>query len=464
MASVERECEAVVIGAGYAGLHAARQLARAGVDVLVLEARDRVGGRVWTETTPSGAVIDQGGQWIGPGQHLLQSLADEFGVATFPTFSSGLGVEWRDGQRTTYSGLVPTSDPKAAADGVEAIFELDLASREVPLDAPWQARDAAGLDEQTLGSWLSANVGPTGARAVIATATKAIFGAEPGELSLLFTLFYLHAGGGFMNLSRTTGGAQERRFTGGAQQMALRLANELGERVVLSAPAVAVDLHDDGVLVRVECEDDDTDGWSRWGVRARRAIVAMAPVMAARLRWSPALPPARDQLVQRAPMGSVTKIHAVYDRPFWRDDGLNGQVVSDDGALRVTFDDSPEDASIGVLVGFVAGHECRVLDAAPEAERNATVRQDLARYFGERAGRPLEFVEQRWSAEAYTRGGPVTVFSPGLLTGFGPALRAPVGPVHWAGTETAPEWCGYIDGALSSGARAAGEVLAALGR
>jgi monoamine oxidase len=212
----------VVIGAGYAGLHAARHLARAGVDVLVLEARDRVGGRVWTESTSSGAVIDQGGQWIGPGQHLLQSLADEFGVGTFPTYTTGQVVEWRDGRRNIYSGLVPTSDPKAAADGVEAIFELDLASQEVPLDAPWEARDALGLDEQTLGSWLTANVAPAGARAMIATAAKSIFGAEPGELSLLFTLFYLHAGGGFMNLSRTTGGAQERRFTGGAPCSLLR--------------------------------------------------------------------------------------------------------------------------------------------------------------------------------------------------------------------------------------------------
>ena len=166
----------------------------------------------------------------------------------------------------------------------------------------------------------------------------------------------------------------------------------------------------------------------------------------------------------RAPMGSVTKIHAVYDRPFWRDEGLNGQVVSDDGALRVTFDDSPPDASHGILLGFVAGTECRALDAHTPAERAQVAAADLARYFGPRAATPLEVVEQHWPAEPYTRGGPVAVFSPGLLTDFGPALRQPVGPVHWAGTETATVWCGYIDGALSSGLRAAGEVAAALAR
>jgi hypothetical protein len=153
----DRRCEALVIGAGYAGLAAARELMDAGVDVVVVEARDRVGGRVWTTTTPTGAVIDHGGQWIGPGQDLLQKLADECGAETFPTFTTGEGVEWRAGKRATYAGLVPTSDPGAAADGIEAIFELDLASGEVPLDAPWEAPDARARDEQTLGSWLAAS-------------------------------------------------------------------------------------------------------------------------------------------------------------------------------------------------------------------------------------------------------------------------------------------------------------------
>jgi monoamine oxidase len=161
-------------------------------------------------------------------------------------------------------------------------------------------------------------------------------------------------------------------------------------------------------------------------------------------------------------MGSVTKIHAIYDRPFWRDDGLNGQVVSDDGAVRVSFDDSPPDASHGILLGFIAGDECRALDRCTPAERADAALADLVRYFGPKAATPFEVVEQHWPAERYTRGGPVAVFSPGMLTGFGTALRDPVGPVHWAGTETATEWCGYIDGALSSGVRAAGEVLARL--
>lgn len=455
----DRRCEALVIGAGYAGLAAARELMDAGVDVVVVEARDRVGGRVWTTTTPTGAVIDHGGQWIGPGQDLLQKLADECGAETFPTFTTGEGVEWRAGKRATYAGLVPTSDPGAAADGIEAIFELDLASGEVPLDAPWEAPDARARDEQTLGSWLAASAG---ARDIVTAAVKSIFGTEPGELSLLFALFYLRSGGGLMNLARTTNGAQERRFAGGAQQCALYLAELLGERVLLSSPVTGVAYDGDGLAATVAAHDARGDP-ETMVIRARRAIVAMPPALSVRLDWTPPLPGRRDQMSMRAPMGSVTKVHAVYERPFWRDEGLNGQVVSDEGAVLVTFDDSPSDASHGILLGFIAGDECRNLDSKTPTERAAVAVSDLARYFGPQAADPVEVVEQHWPAEPYTRGGPVAVFSPGLLTGFGPALRDPVGPVHWAGTETATRWCGYIDGALSSGVRAAAEVLAALG-
>ena len=468
MAEQGRECEVVVVGAGYSGLAAARHLARSGVDVLVLDARHRVGGRSFTDVTPAGLTIDRGGQWIGPTQDHLAALAAELGVATFPTHTVGQGVELRDGRRELYVGLIPTSDPDGAAAGIACMLDLDLAAFDVPVDAPWDAPDAAALDAQTLATYFDARLSSASARSILEVAIKAVFGAGSGELSLLFALFYLHAGGGLTNLARTTGGAQEARFAGGSQQLAEGMAAELGDRVILGAPAESVVHGADGVVVGarlVAPADDPADRSAAHRpleVHARRAVLAMAPALCARLAYTPALPGRREQLCQRMPMGAVTKVHVLYESPFWRDDGLNGQIVSPESALGSTFDNSPEDASHGAIVGFVAGDDCRRLErAGPEARREAVL-HDLERAFGPRARTPMEFVEQHWPAEPFTRGGPVAVSTPGALTALGPALREPVGPLHWAGTETATQWCGYLDGALSAGRRAADEVLRAL--
>jgi monoamine oxidase len=468
MPSPDRECEVVVIGAGFSGLAAARQLARSGVDVLVTEARHRVGGRSFTDTTEAGFRVDRGGQWIGPTQTHLAALAAELGVSTFPTYTAGEGIELRQGVRTPYVGLIPTSDPRAAAEAIAYILDLDLAGFDVPLDAPWTAPDALGLDAQTLATHLCTHLESPAARDILAVAVKAIFGAEAEELSLLFALFYLRSGGGLSNLARTTGGAQESRFVGGSQQLALGMAAELADRVLLGAPVSALAHGPDHVkvtarLVSPDGDPADPDAEHRpLTVTARRAILAMSPALTGRLTYTPPLPGRRDQLCMRMPMGSVTKVHALYDRPFWREDGLNGQIVANEGPMSSTFDDSPEDGSHGAVVGFIAGNDCRRMEGAdPEARRGAVLDQ-LGRAFGPRALDPIEVVEQHWLAEPFTRGGPVAVSSPGALTGLGGALRQPVGPLHWAGTETATEWCGYLDGAISSGRRAADEVRRAL--
>lgn len=442
----------VIIGAGLAGLSAARVLVSSGIDVIVLEARDRVGGRTYTVSAQDGTLLDLGGQWVGPTQHRILALADAVGATTFPTYVEGQNIEYRNGQRALYSGAVPMHDPVVAMEAVEAMLDLNIMAQEVPLEEPWKAHHAALWDAQTVAAWMDANVTSEGARMWMTLAVQAVFSAEPRDLSLLHFLFYVHSGGSLNELVSVTRGAQERRFHLGAQVVSNRLAESLGERVILNAPVHTIHQDEQGVLV----ESDNVT------VTAQRAIIAIPPTLAGRLRYRPKLPALRDQLTQRVPMGTVIKVQCLYETPFWREDGLSGQVASDSGLVRITFDNSPESGTPGVLLSFIEGDEGRMWGRRSVEERRAAVLNCLVQYFGEKASQPYAYVEQNWAEEEYSRGCYAGYMSTGVWTMYGEALREPIGRLHWAGTETATVWNGYMDGAVQSGERAANEVLAAL--
>ncbi|MYW68055.1 FAD-dependent oxidoreductase [Streptomyces sp. SID8379] len=459
-----KDVDVVVIGAGLAGLTAARDLAAAGKRVLVLEARDRVGGRVLNLKLPNGGTSEGGGEFIGPTQDRIKALADDLGVQTFPTYNTGKNVLYKDGKRTPYAtdgllGSVPPIDAAGLANAAAVQALLDDMAKKVPVEAPWTAEKAQEWDRQTFETWLRANAVIPSARFLIEVACTSIFSAEPRELSLLYVLFYIASAGNestpgtLERLTETADGAQATRFVGGSQQVPLKLAERLGaERVRLSAPVRRVARGAGGRYTVT------ADGVT---VTASRVVVAVPPPLAARIEFDPLLPAARDQLAQRLPMGSIGKAIAVYDTPFWRADGLNGQVVSDAGTVRSSFDNSPPDASYGALMGFIEADEMRAYDGASEAEVKAVVLKDYVTYFGPKAASPTGFVLQRWDNEGFSRGGPVAYAPPGVLTQYGAALRAPVGGIHWAGTETSAYWCGYMDGAVRSGERVAREVVAA---
>jgi monoamine oxidase len=445
--------DVVVVGAGLAGLVAARDLVAAGAEVVVLEARDRVGGRTLTLPAADGTPIDHGGQWIGPTQDRIAAVAASVGVTTYPTWDRGMRVEFRDGRAHRVDGRLPPGDPGTAVAMGLAVRELDAMAATVPPEAPWDADQALAWDAQTVESWLQARVAGEGARRVLRTAVRSTLAAEAGELSLLHTLFFIRSAGSFARLIDTTGGAQERRFHQGAQAVSIRLAEALGERVVLGAPAAVVRHDHRGVVV-------EADGRA---VAAQRAILAIPPALAGRLSYRPALPGRRSQLTQRVPMGSVVKVHALYDEPFWRQEGLSGLAVGDDGPVEVVYDNSPEGGSPGVLVGFIEGRQARGWSRRSPADRRAAVLAGLVGFFGEAAGEPRELLERSWAEEEYSGGCFAGYFPPGVWTSYGRALREPVGRLHWAGTETASVWNSHMDGAVSSGERAAAEVLAALG-
>lgn len=440
--------DVVIVGAGLAGLEAARRLEAAGRTVVVLEARDRVGGRTLSHRLGDGHMVDLGAQWIGPGQDRMAALCEELGLHTFPQRCEGTKVLALGDKVSTYQADIPSLPLLGLLDLDRSIKRIERLATDVPLETPERAAKARAWDAMTVETWKQRHVLTAGARALVDVAVEAIFAASPREISLLHFLSYLHSGGGLMRLSTIRGGAQQTRLREGFQEVSKRLAARLAGPVLLEAPVRRVAQDGEGVTVQ----------HARGEARARYVVVAIPPALAGRIEYDPPLPAARDQLTQRTPMGSVIKCVAVYERAFWRERGFSGEAVCDRDPVRIAFDDSPEEGAGGALVAFVLADAARRYGPRPAEERRREVLSALARFFGEEAGRPVEYVEKDWSAEPWSRGCYAALMAPGVLTEYGAALRAPVGRVHWAGTETAVRWMGYMDGALESGERVAREI------
>ena len=457
-----RQADVIVIGAGLAGLTAARTIAAAGKSVIVIEARNRVGGRTFNHNLPGGKWSELGATFIGPTQDHIMALAKDMGVGLFDTYDTGNNVYRAGGMNQTYSDTGPLGtappDPLAIADVTAVVVQLDQMSTSVPVDAPWTAQNAEDWDGQTLYSWVKQNSsGSQRFMNLVQIATEPIFGAEARDISLLYTLFYIAASGNEQNPGTfernfdTRGGGQQSRCLGGTQLIAIRVANALGsKRVVLRTPARRIVQSKTGIRV-------DSDKLSFSG---KQVIVAIPPPLAGRIRYSPLLPQDRDQLTQRMPMGTLLKAEVFYSKPFWRANGLTGQALSDEGPITATFDITPPDGSPGILMGFIGGDRARNFQVMPPGARRQAVLSELAKLFGNQALNPTDYLEFSWVTEQWTRGCPVSVLGPGTLVDFGHALRTPVGRIHWAGTETSTYWNGYMDGAVRSGERAAAEVLA----
>lgn len=446
--------DAVVVGAGYAGLAAALRLHDAGEDFAVVEAADRVGGRILSEARSDGLTLDHGGQWVGPAQKQLLDLAARFGCATFPTWEDGAHIEiWRDGRRVPYAGAAPDDGP-GIGEYTRVTELLDELARTVDTDRPWLTPRFAEWDAQTAQTFFRSRTGDEDALRRLALAVEGLWCAEPYEISFFHVLFYIAAAGSFRELMETAGCAQDSRFATGADGPARAIAELLGPRLRLGERVHTIERRPEGVRVHAGTTTFE----------ARRAVVALPPGAVRAVEFRPRLPVSRDGWLSHSPMGRVAKAHAIYDAPFWRGAGLSGvATLYDDGPVGVVFDNSPPDASSGVLVAFVYGDRLSAWSALDDRRRREAVLAALARIAGPEAGRPLDYTEKIWSLDPFVHGGYEAYATPGGWTGYGRhGWRSPTGAVHWAGTETASVWNGYMDGAIASGYRAADEVIAAL--
>jgi monoamine oxidase len=445
--------DVVVVGAGLAGLEIARRLEASGRAVSVLEARDRIGGRVLSHTLNDGSIVELGAQWISPIQARVSALAAELGLETFPTYEEGTNLTVIDDVVRPWIAEDDYGLDDHDRKEVERLLaELDRLAQTISVDAPWESPGADEYDARTLDTWLRENARTETAFAFWRLLTRAVFAAEATQMSLLQYLFYAHSAGSMATLIASVDGAQDRRVVGGSGLLPLGLSKRLRGDVALSAPVTEILQSGEGVEVK----------HARGTVMCRRAVVALPPILAGRIRYTPPLPASRDQLTQQIPMGYVIKAMAVYDEPWWRAEGWSGFGISFDGPVSHVFDNSPPDARCGVLLAFVDGEAGRGVGQLPARRRREVVLDRLQRLFGARAASTREYVEHDWAADEWTRGCYGGRLGTGVWTALGRAIRQPVGRIHWAGAECAREWNGYMEGALRSAADAAEEVEAAL--
>jgi monoamine oxidase len=443
--TIPANADVVVVGAGFAGLSAARDLVRLGHDVVVLEGRDRVGGRSST-TTIAGSPVDLGGTFVGPTQDAVIALAAELGCETVPTYGRGKNlIRWR-GRVRAYRSTIPRLSMLELVDVSRIQWRFDRVSRRVPVEQPWTSPIADILDAKTLDQWLRYVHAGASTRDLMAIMARVTWGCEPEAVSMLHAVRYVKAAGGLGRMLDVEGGAQQDRFPGGTQQIALRMAQELAPRVILQAIVRRIERHD-GAGVTIGTDHGD--------VIAKAVIVAIPPAHRGDIEFDPALPPEYDKLCRHWPQGSLSKAYAAYETPFWRANGCSGEALSDEGPVFITFDVSPSDDGPGILLGFT---DSRIFDPLAPEQRRKQVLTGFQALFGDAASSPIDYVDHCWGCEEFAPGGPTAAVPPGSWTTYGPWLRKPVDSIFWAGTETADKWTGFFDGAVRSGKRAAEEA------
>ncbi|OBA85713.1 monoamine oxidase [Mycobacteriaceae bacterium 1482268.1] len=454
MTPPDSDADVIIVGAGLSGMIAARRVLEAGLTPLVLEADERVGGRILTEEAIPGVPVELGAQWIGDTHERMFRLAAELGVATYPQYDEGETSYELGGGSVLRENAFHARFASELKELEMVLRRLDELAADVPVEAPWRAPRAVEWDGITAGAWFDAQGLSAVARTLLEICTVGILAVPTAEVSFLHLLFTIQTCGVTSELfAESEGGAQTTRFVGGTSEIPRRLAALIADHIALEAPVLLIEHAADRVTVH--CREGRV-------AHGRRVIVAISPTLAGRISYDPPLSGVRDQLTQRVPNGSAMKAFFIYDEPFWRADGFNGQLISDAGPARMSNDSCIPGDDHGVILMFMEGNEARIAGRLSQSERREALTAELVRHYGPKAAKPEHYVDGEWSDRQWTRGCYNANLGPHVWTKYGPALAAPIGAIHWASTDTATYWSAYMEGAVDAGERAAREVIASL--
>ncbi|MDU0327126.1 NAD(P)/FAD-dependent oxidoreductase [Microbacterium sp. KSW2-21] len=475
--------DVVVIGAGAAGLTAANDLRTAGLSVVVLEARDRVGGRLWTDVV-DGAMLELGGQWVSPDQTALIDTVADLGLETYSRYREGDSVYvGPDGDAKRFTGEMFPVAPETEKVIDDITARLDGMVAEIDPDKPWEHPNAAEWDKISWDAWLREQTDDDEAVRNLAFATGSAMLTKPTHtFSLLQSLLMAASAGSYSNLVDADF-ILDKRVAGGLQQVPELLAERLGDDVILNQPVRRIvwgaasatpaspadaatgqrvaDLR--ALTARVDAAKSSTDGVTVIAdgvtVRARFAVLALAPVLYSRISFEPPLPRVQHQMHQHISMGFVIKVHAVYETPFWRDKGLSGTAFSPYELVHEAYDNTNHGDERGTLVGFVSDQNADDVFRLSAEERRERILESLSHYYGTEAKNPVVYYESDWGTEEWTRGAYAASFDMGGLHRYGADLREPVGAIHLACSDMAGAGYQHVDGAIRQGHRAADEIL-----